>query len=76
MAHIKAIILSMTKKERTYPEIIKSSHKKRIAAGSGTSIQEINQLLKQFDQMKEMMRQMQSGQMGRMGSKFARKFKF
>ena len=76
MAHIKAIILSMTKKERTYPENIKSSQKKRIANGSGTSIQEVNQLLKQFAQMKDMMKQMQSGQFGRMGGKFAKRFKF
>ena len=76
MAHIKAKILSMTKKERTYPENIKSSQKKRIANGSGTSIQEVNQLLKQFAQMKDMMKQMQSGQFGRMGGKFAKRFKF
>lgn len=57
----KAIILSMTKRERTEPSIINSSRKKRIAAGSGTSVQEINQLLKQFDQTKQLMKQLKSG---------------
>lgn len=57
----KAIILSMTPKERTDPSIINSSRKKRIASGSGTSIQEINQLLKQFDQTKQLMKQLKSG---------------
>ncbi len=54
----KAIIQSMTKKERIYPELLKASQKKRIAKGSGTTIQDINQLLKQFEQAKEMMKQM------------------
>lgn len=54
----KAIIRSMTMKEREHPEIIKSSRRKRIAAGSGTTIQDVNQLLKQFDQTKDMMRAM------------------
>ncbi len=58
---IKAIILSMTPREREKPEIINSSRKKRIAAGSGTSVQDINQLLKQFDQTKLMMKQVRSG---------------
>ncbi len=57
----KAIILSMTKKERTDPSIINSSRKKRIAQGSGTTVQEINQLLKQFDQTKQLMKQLKSG---------------
>ncbi len=57
----KAIILSMTKRERTDPAIINSSRKKRIAAGSGTSVQEINQLLKQFEQTKQLMKQLKSG---------------
>ena len=61
MERTKAIILSMTKKERTEPAIINSSRKKRIAAGSGTSVQEINQLLKQFDQSKQLMKQLKSG---------------
>ena len=58
---IKAIILSMTKKEREKPEIINSSRKKRIAAGSGTNVQDVNQLLKQFEQTKVMMKQIRSG---------------
>ncbi len=57
----KAIILSMTKRERVEPAIINSSRKKRIAAGSGTSVQEINQLLKQFEQTKQLMKQFKSG---------------
>lgn len=57
----KAIILSMTRKERENPEIIKGSHKKRIASGSGTSIQEVNALLKQFEQTKELMKQIKNG---------------
>ena len=55
------MILSMTKKERDNPSIINSSRKKRIAAGSGTSVQEINQLLKQFEQTKVMMKQFKKG---------------
>ena len=57
----KAIILSMTKRERVEPAIINSSRKKRIAAGSGTSVQEINELLKQFEQTKQVMKQLKSG---------------
>lgn len=57
----KAIILSMTAKERNEPAIINSSRKKRIAAGSGTSVQEVNQLLKQFEQTKLLMKQLKSG---------------
>ncbi len=58
---IKAIIRSMTPKERTNPEIIKGSNKKRIAAGSGTTIQDVNTLLKNFEQTKEMMKRFKSG---------------
>jgi signal recognition particle subunit SRP54 len=53
----KAIIFSMTIKERRDPSILNSSRKQRIAAGSGTSVQEINRLLKQFEQSKMMMKQ-------------------
>ncbi len=56
---IEAIIHSMTPKERTEPAIINGSRKKRIASGSGTSVQQVNQLLKQFDQMSKMMKMMQ-----------------
>lgn len=57
----KAIIKSMTPSEREKPEIIKSSRRVRIANGSGTSIQDVNQLLKQFEQTKEMMKKMKNG---------------
>ena len=63
MAHIEAIVLSMTPKERRNPDIIKASRKTRIASGSGTSVQEVNRLLQQFDQMKKMMKQMTNGNM-------------
>ncbi|CAM5302434.1 Signal recognition particle protein OS=Lysinibacillus sphaericus OX=1421 GN=ffh PE=3 SV=1 [Lysinibacillus sphaericus] len=58
MGRVEAIIYSMTTAEKTNPEIINGSRKKRIAKGSGTSIQEVNRLLKQFDEMKKMMKQM------------------
>ena len=57
MAHTEAIIHSMTKAERERPDIINASRKKRIAAGSGTSVEEVNKLLKQFEQMLKMMKQ-------------------
>jgi len=63
MAHIEAIILSMTPKERRNPDILKASRKKRIAAGSGRSVEEVNRLLKQFEQMKDMMKRMKNGNM-------------
>ena len=58
MGRIEAIILSMTKAERTKPEIINGARRKRIAKGSGTSVEEVNKLLRQFDQMKKMMKQL------------------
>lgn len=61
MPHTKAIITSMTKREREKPSIIDGKRKKRIAAGSGTSVEEVNQLLKQFDQMQKVMKQMGFG---------------
>ena len=57
MAHMEAIIRSMTMDERVNPEIINSSRKQRIAKGSGTSVEEVNKLLRQFEQMKKMMKQ-------------------
>ena len=57
----KAIIQSMTPQERLMPEIIKASRRQRIAKGSGTSVQQVNQLLKQFEQSKEMMKQLKNG---------------
>ena len=59
--HIEAIIHSMTPNERSNPSIINGSRKQRIGKGSGTSVQEVNQLLKQFDQMSKMMKMMQGG---------------
>ena len=61
MAHIEAIILSMTLEERRNPDILKASRKRRIASGSGRSVEEVNKLLKQFEQMKIMVKRMQSG---------------
>lgn len=63
MAHVEAIILSMTPLERRKPEIIKASRKSRIAKGCGLSVQEVNKLLTQFEQMKKMMKQMTNGNM-------------
>ena len=63
MAHIEAIILSMTPYERKHPEVLKASRKMRIAKGSGRSVEEVNRLLKQFEQMKEMMKRLQNGSM-------------
>lgn len=63
LKRVEAIIYSMTPQERRKPHIIKASRKKRIAAGSGTSVQEINQLLKQFKDMQKMMKQMGKGKM-------------
>ena len=57
----KAMILSMTNAERDNPSIIDAKRKRRIAAGSGTSVQEINQLLKQFEQSKLLMKQLKGG---------------
>ena len=57
MKRTEAIILSMTKKERLQPELINGSRRKRIANGSGTTVEDVNKLLRQFDQMKKMMKQ-------------------
>ncbi len=61
MAHIEAIIQSMTPEERKNPTILKASRKVRIAKGSGRSVEEVNRLLKQFEEMKKMMKMMQNG---------------
>ncbi len=61
MAHIEAIILSMTPKERRNPDILKASHKIRIANGSGRTVTEVNTLLKRFEEMQKMMKQMKNG---------------
>ncbi|MBP3705996.1 MAG: signal recognition particle protein [Clostridia bacterium] len=60
MLRVEAIIKSMTKKERAKPDIINASRKRRIAAGSGMSVEEVNRLLKQYEQMKKMFKQMNS----------------
>ena len=79
MAKFKAIIQSMTPLEREKPDIIKASRRKRIALGSGTTIQDINQLLKQFDQAKQMMKSMGgmggAGKKARVSKKLAKKTK-
>ena len=57
----KAIIQSMTPRERAHPEILNASRRKRIAAGSGTTVQDVNRLLNQFNQAKDLMKKMSSG---------------
>lgn len=69
----KAIIQSMTKKERLNPDLIKASNRKRIAEGSATTIQDVNALIKQFEQTKQMMKNMNSGKLQKM---LGRNFKF
>jgi signal recognition particle subunit SRP54 len=66
MLHLAAIISSMTIKERRFPDLIKGSRKKRIAAGSGMQVQDVNRLLKQFMQMQKMMKKMKGGGMAKM----------
>ncbi|WGL99048.1 signal recognition particle protein [Arsenophonus sp. aPb] len=66
LVRMEAIISSMTIKERQKPEIIKGSRKRRIAAGSGTQVQDINRLLKQFDDMQRMMKKMKKGGLAKM----------
>ena len=72
MAQIEAMILSMTPKERSNPDLLNPSRKKRIAAGAGVDISEVNKLVKQFDQSRKMMKQMG----GMMNSKSAKRGKF
>ena len=74
MAHTEAIILSMTPKEREKPEIIGASRKKRIAAGAGLKVEDVNRLLKSFEQMRKLIKQFSGPgagkkmkRMGRMG---------
>lgn len=66
LVRMEAIISSMTTKERQKPEIIKGSRKRRIAAGSGTQVQDVNRLLKQFDDMQRMMKKMKKGGLAKM----------
>ena len=69
---IEAIIKSMTPKERQYPEVLNTSRRQRIAKGSGTNIQEVNRLLKQFDQTRKMMKMVTGSQMGKMAGMMGR----
>jgi signal recognition particle subunit SRP54 len=73
MKKYKAIIQSMTKKERLNPDSIKASNRKRIAAGSATTIQDVNSLIKQFEQTKQMMKGMNNGKLQKL---LGRKFNF
>jgi signal recognition particle subunit SRP54 len=66
MRRTEGIINSMTRLERAKPELLKASRKRRIAAGAGVSVQEVNRLLTQFEQMQKMMKQMQKGGMQKM----------
>lgn len=68
LSRMEAIISSMTTKERQKPEIIKGSRKRRIAAGSGTQVQDVNRLLKQFDDMQRMMKKIKKGRLDKMMS--------
>ena len=70
LSHVEAIVKSMTKKERQNPDIINASRKKRIARGSGTTVSQVNRLLKQFNEMKKMMKQMTNMQKGKKGKGF------
>ena len=67
---IEAIILSMTPKERQHPEILNASRRTRIAKGSGTTVQDVNRLIKQFDQTRTMMKMMTGSKMGKMMGRF------
>jgi len=66
MRRLEAIINSMTPQERRFPQVIKGSRKRRIAQGSGTEVQDVNRLLKQFTQMQKMMKKMSKGGMAKM----------
>ena len=68
----EAIILSMTRMERRNPDILNASRKRRIAAGSGSTVQEVNLLLKQFEQARDMMKSMMGGGKRRMRMPFGR----
>lgn len=76
LAHIEAIIQSMTMEERRKPSIIGASRKVRIAKGSGTRVQDVNTLLKQFDQMQKMMKQLTGGKQARMMKRMKKMGKF
>ena len=75
LAHTEAIILSMTPGERQNPSVINASRRKRIAAGSGTSVEEVNKVLKQFEQMLKMMKQFSDMGKTRQGKKMLGRMK-
>jgi signal recognition particle subunit SRP54 len=66
MRRIEGIINSMTPQERARPDLLKASRKRRVAAGAGVSVQEVNRLLSQFEQMQKMMKMMKGGNLARM----------
>ncbi|MBR4243484.1 MAG: signal recognition particle protein [Bacteroidaceae bacterium] len=70
---IEAIILSMTPKERTHPELLNTSRRNRIARGSGTDVQAVNRLIKQFEQMRKMMKMVTGSKMGQMMARMPRR---
>ena len=72
MAHTEAIILSMTPREREKPEIIGASRKKRIAAGAGVRVEDVNKLLKSFEQMRKLMKQLSGPGMGKKMKRMSR----
>jgi signal recognition particle subunit SRP54 len=67
LVRIEAIIRSMTRAERVNPSIINGSRRKRIALGSGTTVQDVNRLMKQFEQMQRMVKTLSKGGKGKMG---------
>jgi signal recognition particle subunit SRP54 len=69
MAHTEAIILSMTDEEREHPNLINGSRRKRIAMGSGTTVEEVNRLLRQYDQMSKMIKTLSGQMIGKRGKK-------
>jgi len=73
MKRMRSIIYSMTPKERKRPSVINGSRKRRIATGSGTTVQQVNQLLKQFSQMQKMMKRMRGSKGKRMMAQMAGK---
>jgi signal recognition particle subunit SRP54 len=66
MRRMEGIINSMTRAERAKPELIKASRKRRIAAGAGVQVQEVNRMLAQFEQMRSMMKKLKGGNMAKM----------
>ena len=68
LVHMEAMLSSMTAKERARPEIINAKRKIRVAKGSGTTVQQVNQLVKQFGEMRKLMRGLQQGRMPDLGA--------